>query len=54
MTKILSYQYVPIVGRKVMRLTIYAINVRRQPIATPLAKRNIDINIRKSVRNISD
>jgi hypothetical protein len=41
---------VPIVARRAMMLLIHATNVKALCIATPLAKRNTDQNIKSNVR----
>ena len=46
------YQYVLIVAKRVMISKTYVTNARRQPIATPHAKRNIDTNTKTIVRNM--
>ena len=52
--KVIMYRYVPIAVRRVRMSIIYATNVTLLSIATPLARRNTDQSIRKSVRNMSD
>jgi len=44
------YQYVPIAVRRVVMLPIHVTNAKELCIAMPLAKRSIDISIRKIVR----